>query len=178
MVRPAVSPGDDVIETWEISFPGTVWVWVYDRREDQYKKQQVGHRSGSRMLHITRDDRKYNQELVPMENRHLDPFTNGLLRLLGSGDRDETLDIRYHYADEDLIEMLEIRDVELFREAMQAIESEVILRRLQNFTETHATVAQADVLREIIETRYPVGGTQKTVREMIEAGDRIGAGRI
>lgn len=178
MVRPLVNPADAVIETWEIAFPGTVWVWVYDRREDQYKKQAVGGRAGSKTIHLTRDDRKYNQELIPDENRSLDPFTNGLLRLLGSADRDESLDVRNHYSAEDLVAMFEVRDPDLFREAMEALTSEVVLRRLANLADDHATVTQGAILRDIIAARYPVGGTQATVREMIEAGERIGATRI
>lgn len=179
MVRPVVRPEDQAVETWEISFPGSIGVWVYDRREDQYKRQTISARSGSKTIHMTRDDRKYNQELIPDENRALDPFTNGQLRLLGSAaDRDENLDVRYHYSDTDLVGMFEVRDVALFQEAMEAIGSEVILRRLQGLADAHATVAQVEVLRDIIERRYPIGGTQRTVREMIEAGDRIGAQRI
>lgn len=178
MVRPPVRDEDQVVETWEISFEGTVWLWVYDRREDQYKAQPVGARSGSKTIHMTRDDRKYNQELVIDENRQLDPFTNGQLRLLGSANRDENLDTRYHNSNEDLIAMFEIRDLGLFAEAMEEVGSEVILRRLRALADEHATVAQVEILRDLIEKRYPIGGTQKTVREMIEAGDRIGAARI
>lgn len=178
MARPPVRDEDKIVETWEISFPGTVFVWIYDRRNDEYKKQMVSNRSGSSKLHITRDDRLYNQELIPDENVHLDPFTNGQLRLLGSADRDENLSTRYHYTDDDLIAMFEVRDAGLFAEAMEDIESEVILRRLQSLAETHATVAQVEALRELVQKRYPVGGTQRTVREMFEAGERIGAVRI
>lgn len=178
MARPAVPTNDAIVETWEIAFPGAVWVWVYDRREDVYKKQQVGQRTGSKTLHITRDDRKYNQELIPDENRHLDPFTNGSLRLLGAADRDESLDVRNHFSEEDLIAMFEVRDPSLFAEALEDVDSEVVIRRLQNLADEHATVAQAAALRELIDRRYPVGGTQRTIREMLEAGDRIGADRL
>jgi len=178
MARPVVSEADSVVETWEITFPGTVWVWVYDRREDSYRKQMVGGRQGSRTLHITRDDRKYNQELIPDENRHLDFFTNGELRLLGAATRDESLDIRNHYSQADLISMFEVRDPELFREAIVEIDSEVILRRLQGLADEHATVVQNDILRDLLQERYPIGGTQKTIREMLEAGERIGATRL
>jgi hypothetical protein len=178
MVRPPVDPQDAIIETWEIAFPGTVWVWVYDRREDVYKKQAIGARYGSRSIHLTRDDRKYNQELVPEENKHLDVFTNGCLRLLGSANRDESLDVRNHYSRDDLIAMFEVRDPDLFAEAMEALTSEVVLRRLVGLADDHGTVTQGNVLRDIIAQRYPVGGTQLTVREMIEAGEKIGATRI
>lgn len=178
MARPAVSEEDAVIETWEVAFPGEVWVWVYDRRNDEYKKQLVSQRTGSKMLHISRDDRKYNQELIPDECKHLDPFVNGLLRLLGAATRDENLDVRNHYSNDDLIGMFEVRDGALFEEALEDLTSEIVLRRLMTLADDHGTVTQNNILRELIEKRFPVGGTQKTVREMYEAGERIGAGRI
>lgn len=178
MPRPPVREEDQIVETWEIAFPGTVWVWIWDRREDGYKKVQVGQRTGSKSLHITRDDRKYNQELIPEENTHLDPFTNGQLRLLGAADRDENLDTRYHYSNEDLVGMFEVRDPALFASEIEDIGSEVILRRMYSLADEHATVAQMDALRDLLQKRYPIGGTQRTVREMYEAGERIGAQRI
>lgn len=179
MARPIPNAEDQVIETWEIAFEGSVSVWVYDRREDTYKKQVASAKSGSRRLHITRDDRKYNQELIPDENRYLDVFTNGHMRLLGSSaDRDENLDVRNHYSDAELLEMFEVRDPGLFQDLLDEQTSEVILRRLQSLADANATVAQNEILREVIEKRFPIGGTQKTVREMIEAGDRLGVGRI
>ena len=178
MTRPLLDAENAVIETWELAFPGMVSVWVYDRRDDQYKKQYVGARSGSKTLHISRDDRKYNQELIPDENRSLDPFLNGQLRLLGSADRDESLDVRNHLSNADLLAMFEVREVDLFNDLIEGITSEVILNRLRDLAETSATLAQSQALRDLIQKRYPVGGTQRTVREMLEAGERIGATRL
>ena len=192
MTRPAVRPADQVVETWEMTCPGAVWVWIYDRRNDDYKQQEVGQRSGTKNLHITRDDRKYNQELVIDENRHLDPFTNGTLRLLGGANRDDSLDGRLrgvakpdadldvsnHRTDAELTEMFEVRDPALFAESMDAVSSEVLLRRLRILAEEKASVIQTTVLTDLIAARYPVGGTQRTIREMQEAGERIGATRI
>ena len=172
--------------------PGAVWVWVYDRRNDEYKQQEVGLRSGTKKLHLTRDDRKYNQELIIDENRSLDPFINGTLRLLGGATRDESLDGRLrgaakadpdldvsnHRTDEDLVEMFEIRDPAQFTESVEAVTSEVLLRRLRNLADEKASVVQTTILDDLIRTRWPVGGTQRTIREMQEAGDRIGATRI
>lgn len=175
MSRPQAKAADQVIETWEILIPGSVYVWVYEKRDDRYRKQRVGGTSGSRRLHISRDDRKYNQELIPVENRAHDAFTNGALRLVESSDRDEHLDIRYHYTDQDLAELFEVRDTELFIAAVKDIDSELIIRRLAAMAEVKATVAQNEALKELVSERYPIGGTQATVREMIEAGERIGA---
>lgn len=178
MTRPVVSEEDRVVETWESEIAGTVWVWLYDRRDDKYIKQAVGGRSASRRLHITRDDRKYNQELVPPENRQHDPFTNGALRLVEAMTRDETLDMRYHLTDEDLKAFFEVRDDELFLEAVQALESELVMRRLEAVAEKEGTVSQYEAVKALVRDRYPIGGTQRTVREMIEAGERSAGQRF
>jgi hypothetical protein len=177
MPRPEATEDDKTIETWETSIAGTVFVWVYDRREDRYQQQSVGGSTGSRRIHLTRDDRKYNQELVPSENQGLDPFTNGTLRLIGAATRDEMLDTRYHFTDDELGEMFEVRDVDLFLEACRDITSELILRRLLAMADVRGTVAQAEGLKDLVKDRYPIGGTQKTIRDMIEAGEKIGATR-
>ena len=178
MARPAVLDEDKVVETWETAIEGTIWVWVYDRREDRYQKQAVGGRSASKRLHITRDDRKYNQEQIPVENSTLDPFTNGSLRFIDAATRDESLDMRYHFTDEELAQLFEIRDPVLFDEAIKGFESELILRRLAAMSEKQGTVVQVEALRDLITQRHPIGGTQRTVREMIEAGEKLNATRI
>lgn len=172
-MRPEAREEDKVIETWESAVDGTVYVWVYDRREDRYVKATIGGGIGSKILHITRDDRKYNQEQVPIENKQHDPFTNGALRFKNAATRDETLDLRYHYTDEELIGIFDMRDLDLFKEAIESIESELILRRLFAVGETTGTIAQMDALRELIAARYPIGGTQKTVEEMMQKGQEL-----
>lgn len=178
MVRPAVSDDDLKIETYEILTNGTVWVWTFNKREDRYEKKRVGGRSGSRLLHITRDDRKHNQEQNPVENAGLDPFTNGSLRLITEADRDDTLDMRHHLTDGELEKYFEVKDRNKFRAKVEAVDSELIVRRLMSLAEDHATAAQSEILRTLIAERYPVGGTQRTVREMLEAGERLNAARL
>lgn len=178
MSRPVPSDDDKVVETWESVVAGVVYVWVYDRRDDKYIKQAVGGRSASKRLHISRDDRKYNQELIPPENRDHDPFTNGALRMKDAATRDESLDIRYHFTDEDLKTFFEIRDEKLFTEAVEAVESELILRRLEAVAEKEGTVAQHETVRELVRRRYPIGGTQRTVAEMFRENERSFAERL
>lgn len=175
MARPVImNPSDADIEVWEAATPATSWVYVFDRREDRYVQTRVGGRSGSRRLNITRDDRKYNQELLPFENTKDDPFTNGTLRFVESATRDELLDTRYHMTDEQLLTYFDVRDVALFMDAVQDIESEIVLRKLQRMAPNNATVAQVDALNDYIRARYPQGGSQKAVREMEEVGERLG----
>ena len=169
-----VQPGETVIETWEITGNFTVWVWVYDRREDKYKKQRVGGRDGgSKRLHISVDDRRFNQEQVVEEMKTADPFVNGAL-ILVSAEKAEDIDATYHLTGEDLANMLEVKDLDLFNEEINDIKSELILRRLRELAETQGTVKQLESIQDLLNSRYKIGGTQRTVREMIEAGERIG----
>jgi len=174
MSRPEVADEDKIIETWEINTPGTVWVMQFDRREDRYKKTRIGGRSGTRRLYITRDDRKFNQEQIPLENQHLDPFTNGALVLIDAANRDETLDQRYHLNNEALSQYFAISDEDLFREEMESITSELVIRRLAHLGEKEAKQWQSDIIRDIIERKYKAGGTQRTVRELLSAGEQLG----
>lgn len=171
MARVAEASEDKTIETWEATTDVTVWVWVYDKREDKYKKQRVGGRSGSKKLHIRHDDRIFNQEQVVDENRHLDPFTNGLLRLVDGRQEGDEIDTSYHLTADDLKSMLEIRDEDVFRSEVEGITSELIIRRLKDLSEKYGQVWQRDFLVDLVEERYKVGGTQKSVREMMAEDD-------
>lgn len=170
----ATDSSKSMIETWQITTEGTVWVSKMDPREGKYVKQRVGGRQGgSKTLHISADDRRFNQEQVVEEMRDHDPFTNGALILI-SADRAEDIDSTYHLSAEDLAQLLKVKDPDLFKDEVTGIRSELILRRLKDLAETEATVAQLETIRDIIDERYKVGGTQRTVREMIEAGETAG----
>jgi len=172
MVLAEPSENDKTVETWETTGEGTVWVWIYDKREDKYVPQRVGGRAGSRRLRIRRDDRKYNQEQIVEENRQLDPFTNGMLRLVEGGD--DSIDATYHWTLEDYQNLLNLRDEDTFKAEVEEIESELIVRRLKDVAEKHGQLWQVDFLRDLIDERYRVGGTQKTVQQMIDAGEKLG----
>lgn len=163
---------EKTVETWEITHDGTVWVAVYDKREDKYKKQRVGGRAGgSKRLHITADDRRFNQEQVVDEMKQNDPFTNGSLKLI-SADRPEDVDTTYHLTAVDLEAILK-EDPETFEARVGDIKSELIVRRLLEVAEKAGTVAQLAFIRDLVEERYKVGGTQKSVREMLKAGEEL-----
>lgn len=172
MARPEVDENDKTVETWEITGNSTVWVWVYDKREDKYIKQRVGGRAGSRRLHIRRDDRKFNQEQVVDENKTHDPFTNGALRLV-DGPEDTDVDRTYHWTLDDFKKILSLGE-EAFQEAVEGITSELIVRRLKDVAEKHGQVWQLEFLRTHVEEHYKAGGSQKAVREMIAAGEDLG----
>lgn len=166
------SAQDKTVETWEMTGEGTVWVWVFDRREDKYITQRVGGRAGSRRLRLRRDDRKYNQEQIVEENRLLDPFTNGMLRLVDGGD--ESVDTTYHWLLDDYKNLLNLKDEDTFKAEASEIASELVLRRLRDVAEKFGQLWQVDYLRDLIDERYKIGGTQKSVRAMIEAGEDLG----
>ncbi len=73
--------------------------------------------------------------------------------------------------------MFDIRDESNFREAINDIESELVLRRMIALGETQGTNAQLEILKEVCQERWPIGGTQRTVREMMTAADAIDAQR-
>lgn len=177
-IAPTPTPEFDAtknIETWEITTGGTVWVWLRDPREIQgYRKQRVGGRSGgSKRLHISTDDRRFNQEQVIEEMRDQDPFTNGMLRLITENHIDD-INSAYHYTDEALAAVFDDKDEKSFSATINAVESELILRRLQSIAPKYGTIAQNEALDTLIAKRYPIGGTQRSVREMIAAGEVAG----
>jgi hypothetical protein len=165
------------VETWEIMIEGTIWVWVYDKRSDAMQKVRVGGKAGgSRKLQITTDDRRWNQDQVIEEMKHSDPFSNGALKLIAGAppEEEEVIDTRNHLDNEQLVELLTLRDEDVFRSEVEDIRSELLMRRLLEVADRDGTRAQVEIVRDVIEERYKVGGTQKTVREMVEAGERIG----
>lgn len=162
------------VETWEITTTGTVWVWVKDPREGGYKKQRVGGRSGgSRRLHISVDDRRFNTEQVVDEMEGHNPFSNGILRLVSVREADD-IDTKYHKTDDELVEMLAVRDQDAFEQAVREIKSELLVRRLYAAAEVSGTVGQVTFLRDLIDETWRVGGSQRTVREMLAAGELSG----
>jgi hypothetical protein len=167
-------------ETWEVTGDFTVWVWKRDvRNPGQMEKVRVGGRGGgSRRLRISTDERRYNEEQIVEENSSLNPFKNGLLRLVNSGDAAssdlEDVDPTYHWGDEQYAAFFDVRDPDIFREEATAITSELILRRLYMKGEKAATLDQLGILKELIEERYKAGGTQTTVREILEEEAKLG----
>jgi hypothetical protein len=165
------------IETWEVTGEFTVWVWKHDvRHPGHMEKQRAGGKAGgSKRLRLTTDERRYNEEQVVEENKDLNPFTNGQLKLVDGGKMPlDDIDQTYHWGDEQYSAFFEIRDVDLFKEQAEEIASELILRRLYMIGEKTATIEQREVLKEIIEVRYKAGGTQGTVQEILNDEAKLG----
>lgn len=153
-------------EIWQAATPARTWVWVRNQLTGGWKQVRVGGK-GSRRLSLTSDERRYNQDLVPEENIQLDPFSNGQLVCV-LGDEAGT-----GVTDEDLTAILLLEDEAAFQQAANALESEVMVRRLLSLAEKTSTIARFTFIRDLIDMRYRVGGTQSTVQAMIDAGERI-----
>jgi hypothetical protein len=154
----------DIQETWEIQIPGTARVWVRDRRFGTYQPKKVSGK-GPKRITLSRDEREYNQELVPEENERHNPWTNGTLVQIVGGTKQGEL------TDEALRAYLELESEEAFTEAVSDIDIELTLRRLIGFAATDGRMWQVTILRELIDERYRVGGTQRTVQEMYDEGE-------
>lgn len=165
---------DDGVEVWESATESTVYVSVRDpRTPGAFRSQRVyGKGSGNSKLRIHRSERELIQDNIPERNKHLDPFTNGTLVCIDG--RPHEPKGPYELTDDDLVGLLQITDDAVFDEVVEHLEAEVPLRRLLALAETHATYTRHERLRALIAHRYRVGGTQRTVQEMIDAGEKIG----
>lgn len=152
-------------ETWESTTGGVVWVQVKDpRHQGGWRTQKVGGK-GTKRLSISVEEREFNQELIPYENEHLDPFRNGILVRTHpkGGERGQ-----FELTDAELIEMLQIGDDALFQEAYRSIGSEVVLRRLLKLAEKHTNMLRLQDIQGYVDDRYRSGKTSQVVKEMLE----------
>ena len=163
----------DEVEIWQSTTESTCWVLVKDKRTNNgWKHRRIaGKNSPGHKIQITREEREFNSEQIPEENDHLDPFRNGALVCTSGRPAEERT--RYELTDEDLIGILDIEDDVLFDEAISDIGIELPLRRLQSLAETHSTMTRYIKIRDLIDARYRVGGTQRSVQEMIDAGEKL-----
>lgn len=166
------------LEIWETATNGSAWLWVTDPRNGGYAKSRVGGPNGGiRRIRISVDDRRYNEEQVIDGNEHLNPFRNGLLTLVGTTQA-EDIDTTAQLSDEDLQSLLDLRDPAIFEEAVTDIRFELPLRRLKVLAETNGTQAQNQFLNTLLRERYPVGGTQRVVQEMLDEEERSAGTRL
>lgn len=156
------------MEIWEITIPGTVFVSVRDPRLPGGWKQTSVSGKGNKKLTISKDEREFNEEQLPEGNIHLNPFRNGIL-LCRQGELAEAK----QYTDEELTAFLELDEAD-FKDAFEALPTEVLHRRLLAIAEKKATVQQHALLKDFVDEKYRVGGTQRTVREMQSLSDRMG----
>lgn len=180
MVRVAQTELHPDTETWELQTAGTVWIWVKDPKErNGWKKQRAGGSGGSKRVHITAEERRHNEEQVVDENQAThNIFRNGALMRVDKGAPADDIDTRYHLADDDLRALIQVRDLALFSEELSSINSELIIRRLKAIADVDGTMAQVNEIDNLIEMRYKAGGTQRTVQELIDAGEKLGGEQL
>jgi hypothetical protein len=157
-------------ETWQVTGPGTIWVWQMDPRTKGYTKQKVGGSDGgSKFLRISIDDRRYNEQQIVEEMSTSNPFRNGALKFLRVDGAPEDyvpdIDSTYHLTLEELKEFFTVKDGEVFRATIEDISSELVLRRLRDVGGKEATMEQMEILSEIIDARYKQSKSQKAIRE-------------
>lgn len=155
------------VEIWEATTEAVVFVAVRDTINGGWKHKKVT-QQGSRRIQLTVEERRYNQDNIPEENMNLDPFSNGQL-ICVQGDAKAP----NHLTDEDLISVLTLEDDDEFEAAVADFESEVIIRRLLNLAQTKASHVRFEYIRDLVDERYRVGGTQRTVQAMMDAGERL-----
>lgn len=147
------------VETWETLTPGFTSLLRHDRKTDDYEKVLVGGKSPGRRIKITVGDRRYYQSQILEENVAHDPFKNGRLRRV-DGPVVDDIDETYHFTDEDYGKIIGTTNAKAFQAKVLKIDSELVLRRLKDIAEEHATATQFNFIKKILKERYPIGGPQ------------------
>ena len=160
-------------EIWEATTGGTTYLHVKDPRNPEgWVQKKVGGK-GTKRITLTVEEREFNQELVPYEKQHVDPFTNGLLVRISpkdvkKGEKEKT--------DAELVAIFGLDD-DGFAEALRSplFESEIIARRLFALAEKHATMVRYKAIEALIDDRWSIGKTSKVVAEMENDDSRYAA---
>lgn len=151
-------------EIWEVTTEGATWINVKDPRNPEgWVMKRVGGPGSTKRITLSVEEREFNQELVAYENQHLDPFANGLLIRVQPKDVKRG---KNELSDAQLTELLEISSDDVFAEQLEAIQSEVILRRLIALAETKTSKARYEVIETLLDSRHHVGKTSRVVKEM------------
>lgn len=150
-------------EIWETTTGGSTYIHVKDPRNPQgWVLKKVGGR-GSKRITITVEEREFNQDLVPYEKAHHDPFTNGLLVRISPKDvtRGEN-----EVTDEDLVAYLKEEEDDVFDLYLSSLTSEIVVRRLLELSKRHAPMYRHEQIVSLVDERYRIGKTQKVVEEI------------
>ena len=147
-------------EVWASATGGAVWVQTKDpTHPNTYRPTKIGGKT-NRKVQLTISERRFNQELIPVDQQELDPFTNGLLV--------RTSPSPSGTSDSDLVKILRVEDDADFENGVKAIDKEVVLRRMIDLAESHTTYQRHQFITELVRDRYHVGKTQRSVKEMYE----------
>lgn len=154
------------VEVWVATTQATVWLWVEDTlsgRTGAWKHQPVGGPDGNPRIQMTVRERRYNQDMIPERNAHLDPFLNG--QLICRQGREQSPN---GITDEQLIALLQVDDDEKFSAAIRSPKlNEIMLRRLEGLAQRHARAYRHDEIVELVDEKYRIGKTQRSQRDDI-----------
>lgn len=154
------SPLEGHEEVWETNVLGRVWLNVTNKRDEIVP---ISITKGQK-LRITKRDREMNQDRIKLPER--DPFTNGVFRRI---DADQNTDPRTVSTDalstEELIAIF-AKNGGQFEKAVSALQETPIRRMYVLADDLDATVNQVKFLKELLESRYGVGGDTPTYREL------------
>ncbi len=157
-------------EVWEAVADGTTWLHKKNPQvAGTWKMHKVGGR-GSKRITLTVEERLYNQELVPYENEKHDPFTNGTLVRVSPAEAERG---ESEVTDAQLLELFEIGSDDVFSASVEDLKSEVVLRRLLNLAEKHATMVRYNMVRDLVEGRYKRSKTQTSVADLYSEDGRF-----
>lgn len=151
------------IEVWEAATEGTTWLHKKNPQvAGTWKQHKVGGK-GSKRITITVEERLHNQDLLIYENQHLDPFTNGTLVRISpeSAERGPS-----EVTDDQLLELFEIGNDDVFASEVGEIKSEVVIRRLLALAEKHTSMVRYNMVRDVVDDRYKKAKTQTSVADL------------
>lgn len=168
---------DQVMESWEMTVPGRVWVQTTGHNrfgQPVQKDVSVGPNKIGAKLKISVADREMNQEMV--ERADLDPFRNGtLVRVKGGDPADPGVASTDALSGTELTLLFE-KSGNAFQSAVNAL-GEIPVRRMRALCDAiDASASQRDYLDEVINDRYrSPGSSQGTGSAVFNlAGERVG----
>lgn len=138
-----IEPDADQLETWQNVTRGRVVL----RRVGAMGQVRYDMIGGSKIFHITPQERRMNQEVAATED--LDFFLNGVLQPINLADTDDADFLKDNpnlLGDEDQIKRLFKASPDVFAERLATIKNSSALERLKDLAyqdDTGATVAQA-----------------------------------
>lgn len=163
------------VEVWIATTQSTVWLWVEDAlsgRIGAWKCVPVGGPDGNPRIQLTVRERRHNQEQIPERNAHLDPFLNGLLVC-----RQGNIQSPLGFTDEQLIELLQVEPQETFEQILHDPRlNEILLRRLEGLATRHTNAYRHDMIVDLVDERFRVGSTQRSLREDLASVTGVGNG--
>ena len=148
-------------EIWESTIPGRVSLTVENAQGRQQTVSVVG--KGKR-LRITQLDRELAEEVI--RNHEHNPFRNGMLVRVDGKGHDPSAD---ELSDDDLKAIFEL-DQSDFQATVDQL-GQVNVRRLKAMvTEVDASKSEIEYLDEIIQQKWPIGGSMPSYDEMQPSG--------